>query len=295
MQLIKVEPNGLDTNKAKEISDLFKPMLDKMVELEGEFNQLICQEPSKAVCKQAGALRWKYVKVRTGTADIHKKLKAHSLNFGRFVDGWKNAQIMASQENEFQLEQLEKHYERIEAELIIKIKRERIAELKKFKVDGSNMKLGTMANEVWLNYLSAVEEQFKIDEAAAKVKAEEMMAKRKAEKKRQEAQRKENIRLKKEASIKDKALKKKNKELADIQKALQDQKDKEAKELHAKYEAAEKLKQASDKDLLEAMKDSIEHLPCYNMTSEKGKNIQGKTIDMLNKAFYYLDMEIISF
>ena len=99
MELVKINPSdyGLEEQKAKEISDMFKPMLDKMVDLEKRYNEVISLEIQPETCKKAKELRLEYVKVRTGTATIHKELKAFYLQGGRFVDGWKNAQLMASQ------------------------------------------------------------------------------------------------------------------------------------------------------------------------------------------------------
>ena len=98
--IVKINPAdyGLTETKAKEIEAMFKPMLQKMVELEEEYNEVVKLEINKDTCTKAKELRLKYVKVRTGTASIHKELKAFYLNGGRFVDGWKNAQLFASQE-----------------------------------------------------------------------------------------------------------------------------------------------------------------------------------------------------
>ncbi|HDZ15599.1 MAG TPA: hypothetical protein ENH60_11990, partial [Pricia sp.] len=64
---VKGSDFGLEEAKAKEIKAMFQPVLDKMVELEKEFNTLTKGEISKELCLEAKALRLKYVKVRTGT------------------------------------------------------------------------------------------------------------------------------------------------------------------------------------------------------------------------------------
>lgn len=77
-ELVKINAAdyGLEESKAAQIAAQFKPMLDKMVELEQEYNQIISQPISKEVCAQAKELRMKYVKVRTGTEKIHKEQKS---------------------------------------------------------------------------------------------------------------------------------------------------------------------------------------------------------------------------
>jgi len=107
---------GITETKATEIHKMFVPMLDKMVELECESNAIFSQEISEDVCIAAKELRNKYVKIRTGTAKIHKELKDFYLKGGRFVDGWKNAQILASEGVEKKLKSIENHYENMKKE-----------------------------------------------------------------------------------------------------------------------------------------------------------------------------------
>ena len=166
-ELVKINAKdyGLEETKAKEISDMFKPMLDKMVELEKEFNTLAKGEISKELCNEAKTLRRKYVKVRTGTVEIHKELKAFYLQGGRFVDGWKNAQLMASQGIEDKLMLIERHYENLELKRIADLRGKREKELEKFDVDFTPGNLGNLESEVWENYISGVKlnYQAKID------------------------------------------------------------------------------------------------------------------------------------
>ncbi len=161
-ELVKINAKdyGLEETKAKEISDMFQPMLETMVELEKEYNDVIKGEMSPENCIEAKALRLKYVKVRTGTAEIHKKLKAFYLLGGRFVDGWKNAQLMASEGIEGKLMSIEKHYENLEIERAIKLQEKRAKELEKFEVDFIPGNLGEMQDEVWSNYLTGTKTNY---------------------------------------------------------------------------------------------------------------------------------------
>lgn len=155
LQKVNAEDYGLEEHKAAEISAMFKPMLDKMVELETEYNKIINLEKTPENCSLAKELRLKYVKIRTETAAKHKQLKAFYLQGGRFVDGLKNAQLMASEGIEDSLKQFENHFEIIEAERIKALQEERKQELTKYLDDQSNIpdNLGFMTDELWSNFL----------------------------------------------------------------------------------------------------------------------------------------------
>ena len=116
-EIVKIDHKeyGLEESKATQIAAQFQPMLEKMQELEIEFNAVICMDSGPEKVAAAKECRMKYVKVRTGTAEIHKGQKAFYLAGGRYVDGWKNAQIFASQGNEDKLSEIEHEAARIEA------------------------------------------------------------------------------------------------------------------------------------------------------------------------------------
>jgi len=172
--IVKINPSeyGLTETKAKEIEKMFSPMLAKMVELEAEFNEISKLEPNKESCSKARELRLKYVKVRTGTAEIHKGLKQFYLQGGRFVDGWKNAQLMASQGIEEKLSTIENHYENLEKERIARLQEKRAEEISKYEVDYIPDNLGEMPEDVWNNFLLGTRTNYEAQKEAEK-KAEE--------------------------------------------------------------------------------------------------------------------------
>ena len=151
MDLVKIDPKdyGLEEKKAKQISDMFKPMLDKMVELEEEYNEVINLPISDETSQRARELRLKYVKVRTGTAAIHKDLKQFYVQGGRFVDGWKNAQLMASQGNEAKLKEIEDYLENQRKEKIAKLQEERAKKLELLEAEVIPPNLGELEDMVW--------------------------------------------------------------------------------------------------------------------------------------------------
>lgn len=237
MELIKLDHKefGLEEIKASEISAQFKPMLDKMVELEKEANKVFkldIEDPESA--KVAKELRLKYVKVRTGTADIHKKQKAFYLAGGRFVDAWKNTQGFASQGIEEKLMAIEKHAERIEEDRKEKLRIERAELLEEYGVNPEHIKVEDMELEVWENYFSGVKLQHEQKIAAEKKAEEERVAKEKAEAEERERVRKENERLKKEAEAKEKELEKERAEVEAEKKAAAEKAEKERQEIEAK-------------------------------------------------------------
>jgi len=244
--IIHVNPleYGLTETKAQEIEQMFSPMLQRMTELEKEYNEVIKLEMSKEACQKARELRLQYVKVRTGTDVIHKKLKSFYLNGGRFVDGWKNAQLMASQGNEEKLKDIENYYKKIEEEKIAKLQTEREGELLIYHVEEIPPGLGNMDLAVWNNLLAGAKASWKAILGAEKKAEEDRIAKEKAEKEEAERIRKENEQLRKEAEEREKA------EAIRIEK---ERKEREIREAQERKEIEERLaKEKKERDAYEA-------------------------------------------
>lgn len=183
-EIVKINASdyGIESSKAKEIEAMFSPMLKKMKELEAEYNDIVQQPISEQLCVEARLLRLKYVKTRTETADIHKKMKDFYLRGGRLVDDWKNAQREASQEIEAVLGKIEKHYEILEQERKEMLYAKRTALLQPF-TDIFPAGLDTMADDVFENYLTGVKVAHQ-----ARIEAE-----KKAEAERQEQEKKDKL------------------------------------------------------------------------------------------------------
>lgn len=212
MELVKINPKefGIEESKAKEISAQFKPMLDKMVELEDDYNKILkLSIDDVETSEKAKELRLKYVKVRTGTALIHKEQKAFYLQAGRFVDGWKNAQLFASQGIEKRLSDIENFHANLEIERVKKLNKERTELISKYIEDFELINFGTMQEDVWDAYYStkktAYEDRIKAEALAEKKRIaeqkrieQERIAKEKKEREERERLQKENKRLEKE-------------------------------------------------------------------------------------------------
>lgn len=296
---------GLEEKKAQQISDMFKPMLDKMVDLEKEYNEFALLEISEDTCKKAKELRSKFVKVRTGTAKIHKELKTFYLQGGRFVDGWKNAQIMASGDIEKKLKDIEEHYLNIEKEKIAKLQAKREQEVLLYTDISSNSHLGEMLDCVWDNYILGLK---LVHEAKIKAAEEERQKQIEEEQKRIEedkAIREENERIKQELIEKEAEVEKERKEarkkeveqekehqrLIEIERREIREKeielkaitDKEAQKKQIEKEALEQELKKGDKEKYEDLKNDLKSITeKYSFKSEKYKSSFQKIIQMID-------------
>lgn len=196
-EIVKIDPKefGIEDTKAADIQAQFQPMLDKMVELENDYNEVLALPvEEKETAKKARELRLKYMKIRTATLDIHKKQKAFYLAGGRFVDGWMNAQKFASLGKEEKLEEIEKYAENLEKQRLSELQQSRMEQLAPYEVENlDSLNLSGMADNVWENFLAGT-----ITNYEAKKKAEQEA--REAEEKRlaEEAAERERVRLENE-------------------------------------------------------------------------------------------------
>ena len=196
-EIVKIDPKEfcIEDTKAADIQAQFQPMLDKMVELENDYNEVLSLPvEEKETAKKARELRLKYMKIRTATLDIHKKQKAFYLAGGRFVDGWMNAQKFASLGKEEKLEEIEKYAENLEKKRLAELQKSRMEQLVPYEVENlDSLNLSGMADNVWENFLAGT-----IANYEAKKKAEQEA--REAEEKRlaEEAAERERVRLENE-------------------------------------------------------------------------------------------------
>lgn len=255
-EIVKInhEEYGITEVKATEIKKLFVPMLDKMEMLEESFNRVMSLEISEESCKEAKELLKEYVKVRTGTAGIHKELKGFYLKGGRFVDGFKNAQIMASEGVEKKLKERANHFDILKKEAQEKLNTERLEKLNKYGYDDNEIVHG-MSDKLFNALLMATKSEFEEAERLKK-EAEEAEEKARLEREAEEKRiRDENAKLKAEAdeakrvSIeKENILKKERQKEADELKKVENEKAK----IKAESEKVEAEKKESDRLLKEA-------------------------------------------
>lgn len=182
--IIDHEKFGVPDYIAKNIRDQFQPMLDTMVALEDQFNKVIQLDPEdESTSKAASELRKKYVKIRTGVDKIHKEQKAFYLAGGRFVDGWKNAHLMASQDKEERLRQIENFVENREKKRIADLHEKRCAEIMPYLQEPeTHMNYGMLSDSVWDAYLKGkIKIHMEFQEAVRQAEENEAKEKRKRE------------------------------------------------------------------------------------------------------------------
>lgn len=166
---------GLEAEQATKIESAFTPMVIEREALSKVYETIINSEISPELCKEAGECRKKLVKVRTGIDRIHKAEKQFYLSGGRFVDAWKNKNVVAIEQMEITLEGIENHYKRIEEERLNNLKLEREEKLKEFGTDTSFVDLRLMTEDQFQSFYNANKLQFetkKAEEEKARTEAE---------------------------------------------------------------------------------------------------------------------------
>ena len=296
MDLVRINPAeyGLQETKAKEIELMFTPMLEKMSELETEFNEVVSTEISKELCKKAKELRLKYVKVRTGTAQIHKDAKDFFLKGGKFVDGWKNAQLFASQGIESKLEEIEKYFENIELERMKALKESRIKILSEYSDIFPNG-LEVMEQDVFENYLNGIKIAYELRIESEKKAQEERQKKIGEEKAEQERIKAENeiLKQKQEQELKERQrLEQEKRKLEEENQKLEEEKRQQEIKEKQKQEQEEILKQKelnkSDKEKLIKLATDLIEFSLPELTNQESINILESTKVLLKKTSDYI-------
>lgn len=223
-ELVKIDPKefGLEESSVATIEQAFLP---KIAERDGYaqiYEQLITKELTVELCSEARELRLKLVKTRTGIADIHKTQKAFFLAAGKFVDAWKNKETLPVEQMEENLTKIEKHFENIEKERIVKLTEERLSLVQQY-TDYPASGLGVMDDGVFNSYLVGLkvahEAKLKAEQEAEAerlriIEVEKENARLKAIE--DEKIRLENERLKAEAEKREKEIEAERKKQADL-------------------------------------------------------------------------------
>lgn len=152
LEKIKPEEFGLQESEVITIEQAFMPKIVERDALKEVYEGFLTAEITPSLCAEAKSLRLKLVKIRTGIAEIHKSQKAYFLAAGKFVDAWKNRETLPVTQMEENLEAIEQHYARIEAEKIKALQEERASVMQKFgNFIPSN--LGELTDQVWQNFI----------------------------------------------------------------------------------------------------------------------------------------------
>lgn len=318
-EIVSINPQefGLEKKEAEQIESVFIPMIEKMKEMESEYNQIVALPITAELTQKARELRLRYVKVRTGTKEIHKTAKAYYLAGGRFVDAWKNAQEFSAMGKESELEKIEKHFELIEQAKKDKINAERERELSKYTADVSMFNYKDIPDETFAVLVASVKSAYEKEQAAIKQAETDRLKKEEEERAEQERIRKENERLKAEAEAREAEIAKERaeqqakidaekakakaeaeaREKAEAElKASQLEKERIENEKQAQEQAeklakleAEKLAElAPDKEKLKKYAVDLGCLEVPKLQSEEGKETLKKALSLLNQAITLL-------
>jgi len=181
--VITKELNGLSESKAKQIKEVFEPMVKMLEGFESAYDKVMQEEQSPEKCAKAKRLRLDIAKVRIEADKVRKSQKEEYLRAGNAIQGVYNVLKFAVTDKEEKLKEVETYYDRIEAKRIAKIAEERELELEKYEAESTGLDLGNMPDDVWNNYIAGVKANY---EAVKE-------AERKAEEERLEAERKEKL------------------------------------------------------------------------------------------------------
>lgn len=185
MELVKFEQFGLDEQKAIEITKDLPAISAERDVLSVQYSEVMKMDINDPeTSKKARDLRILIKNNRTkGFENWHKVNKEFFLRGGQFVDALKNKEVAENKRMEDALESIEKHQERLEAERLVKLNKERIDLVAPYLDDVTGLNLSSMEEDVFEAYLTAKKTAYE-----SKIEAE-----RKAEEKRIEDERKERL------------------------------------------------------------------------------------------------------
>ena len=232
--------NELTEHKAEEIERLFRPMVERIREIEEQYNAIVNEtEINETVSGKAKLLGKQLAAMRKAAEKAKTAGKKAVLTEGNAIQGAYNIVKYAIESKEKVLKAIAKHAEIIEEERIEKLRAERSLALSRH-TDIEPIGLGEMDKAVWNAYYKGVELAENQRIAAEKQAEKDRIAKEKAELAERELIRKENERLKKEAAEKEAAFKKEQEKAAEKLKSERIKAAKEAAEKEAKEKAERK-------------------------------------------------------
>lgn len=282
MENLLVNPTefGIEKTKADElIGDLLPQIKIEREVLITQFNEVIkmdIENPESA--KKARELRLLIQKNRTQGFNVwHKNAKDFFLKGGQFVDAIKRVEIAVNEKMENDLEEIEKHQERKEAERLAKLQQERLVLIEPYLENTFGLDLAIMSDEMFESFLIGSKQKFEAKKEAERLEAERIEKERLAEIERQKAIEKENAKLKAEAEAKEKELAKERAESLAKQKALEqkalEQKAKQDAILKAEQEAKAKIEAE-----LQAKKDAEIKAENERIAKEKAEKLEAEKL-----------------
>lgn len=203
----------LGPDKAKALKSTFLPMLQKLEAYEAAYREVLTQANEgidEHVIAAAKALRLEIRKIRTGAERTRKETKAESIRLGKAIDGIANIVKYAVTDKEERLQEIENHFEKLEAERLEKLQESRQKQLTLIGYEGPEKDWTAMDDQDWDLYCQGVIAQIEAAEREKKEKEAQKLAEQ--ERQRQEAEMAEQKRLLMERELE---LARKEKEIAE--------------------------------------------------------------------------------
>ena len=246
MEIVKAEDYGLTKKQGLDISSKFQILEEEKKVLLYEYNNIIKKELTPELSIEAKSLDSRLQKHLKAKKDIHTANKSFFLNGGRFVDSIYNIEKVEIDLMRESTKKIKNYAQELEKERLTKLQLERVDLVSGYVEDAENMDLSIMDDDFFEVFLKmkkdAYTEKVRIE---AKIESERLEAIR-IEKEEQERIREENAKLKAEAVERDR-----------IAKIEQEKRDKIEAERKAK-EDAERLKiEEKAKKEREALEDKL--------------------------------------
>ena len=269
-----IEEQNISDDKALMLRKAFDPMLNTLDSIEEEYQAIVKMEINTHTCKLARELRLRLVKVRTGTAGVHKEQKAEVLRLGRAIDGIKNVVEFAVVSKEEELEKIETYFERMAEQEQELMKVERTQILAQF--EGVNPEFYDLANMEPEMFEKLVSDQTELKEfrlmKEQKAEADRLEAERIAIE-QAEIDRKQRLKEQTERKLAEEKRAAEMKEIALKNELLE----KQAKEAQAKIEAErkeaaelyEKIRKDEEKKRFDELKAIQEKATADRLAAEK--------------------------
>ena len=277
----KEQLSGLTETKAKQLKELFDPMMENLVKVEDDFNKIVSLEIKPETCVLAKRMRLDISKIRISADKVRKDQKAEYLRAGNAIQGIYNIIKLAVVSKEEKLKDIELHYEKIEEEKVKKLQLDREDELNKYDIDMANfIDLGNMPIDIWKNYLAGVKNNYEaVKEAERKAEADRIEQEKKEAAER-EAMRLENERLKIEAEKAEKKIiaeqKKLDKEREKQEEKLRLEREKVEAEKRIQDEIIKKEREAKEKLEREILEKEVKRVKLEKEASDRLKAEQKK-------------------
>jgi hypothetical protein len=276
LQLI-IEETGLEKSKTELLLSKFTGYFQEAKTIAQEAKGItVTDENDTETMQRAREARLELKSIRIDAEKTRKELKEQSLREGRAIDGIANVIKALVVPVEKHLEEQEKYAERLEAQRKLNVEKERVNRLSKYVEDVEVYSLhpDKLSTDSFNKLLETSEVAYKAQKKAEEEAEQERLAKEEAERKEQERIRKENEKLKAEAEAKEKAL---AKERAEQEKKLQAER--------AKIEA-ERQKREAIEAKIKAQKEAEEKRKKAELEAGRQKQLapdKDKLIELANR------------